>query len=96
MAAKLSSRAATSQNAKLDQAAKNSARVSMDEFVDLLNSPSRIAYLNFRAGFWRGAGITLGAAVVVVVIGFLVYILGGLPYIGDLLHQIDSAVKSTH
>lgn len=96
MAAKSSSTTSTDQNAKLDQATKNSSRIAMDEFVSLLNNPSRIAYLNFRAGFWRGAGITLGAAVVVVIVGFLVYILGGLPYIGDLLHQIDSAVKSTH
>ncbi len=89
MASKSQSKAKT-----IEDSAKAAAKLSFEDFVNLLNSPSRIAFLNLRAGFWRGIGITLGAAVTVVAVGFLVYWMGGLPYIGDFLQQIDGALNS--
>lgn len=81
------------QQQSLDAVTKASAKLSLDDFMQLLNSPTRIMYLNFRAGFWHGVGFTIGAAFVVVVVGFLVVALGGLPYIGDLLQQLNNAMK---
>lgn len=79
----------------VNKTAKAAAKVSFEDFINLLNSPQRLAMLNLRAGFWRGIGLTIGAAVVVVMVGFLVYFMGGLPYIGDFLRQIDNALKSS-
>ncbi len=77
----------------LDAVTRASSKLALDDFMQLLNSPTRIMYLNFRAGFWHGVGFTIGAAFVVVVVGFLVVKLGGLPYIGDLLNQLNNAMR---
>lgn len=75
----------------LKEASKAGAKVGMDEFIELLNSPRRLTWLNFHTGFVRGVGATVGAAVALVLLGLIVTYFGGLPFIGEFIRSVGSA-----
>lgn len=83
------------QKEDIDQAAKVAQIFSASELIELINSRWRFAWINLRAGFYRGVGTTLGVAVVVVLISWLVIILGGIPYIGDFIKDINNGVPTS-
>lgn len=70
--------------------------ISLDSLMELVENPSKMLWINFKAGFVRGFAGIIGAAVAFIVIGFLVAKLGGLPIIGDFLKQIGEAIKSAN
>lgn len=67
--------------------------VGLDSVNELLNQPIRLAWMNFKTGFLRGFAGVFGAAVAILILGFLVTKLGGLPYIGDFFRSIGDAAK---
>lgn len=81
------------KNKTIDQATVASSVLSLDDLVELLNSPTRIRILSFRAGIWRGLGFTLGAALAVVLMSLLVTLFGGWPVIGDFFRNINNAIQ---
>jgi len=68
--------------------------VSVDGVLEMVNNPKKLLWLNFKAGFVRGFAGVIGAAIAIVLIGFLVAKLGGIPLIGDFLKSIGDAIKS--
>ena len=76
---------------ELKTAAKAGSKVGMNEFVELLNSPGRLTWLNLHTGFVRGFGGAIGAAVALVALGVAVTYLGGLPFIGKFINNIATA-----
>ena len=64
-----------------------------DEMMTLINTPHKLAWLRFYSGLMGGIGATLGAAFALVLLGFAIKHLGGVPWIGDLLHQIGNAAQ---
>ncbi len=79
---------------ELDAAERAANLVGAEEFVNLLNDRWRFAWLNFRAGIYRGIGLTLGVALVVVLLGWLVSALGGIPYIGDFVREVQQSATT--
>lgn len=77
---------------QLSEAERVANLVSAEEFINLLNDRRRFAWLNFRAGIYRGFGLTLGVALTVVILGWMVVIFGGIPYIGDFIRAIQDNV----
>lgn len=69
------------------------ASLGLEQINELLANKKKLWWLNFQTGFVRGFAGVLGAAVVIVIIGFLVTIFGGLPYIGHILQQIATAAQ---
>ncbi len=67
--------------------------ISLDGIIEILDNPKKLFWLNFKAGFIRGFAGILGAALAIIIIGFLVARLGGVPLIGDIINQIGDAVK---
>lgn len=63
------------------------------DYMDLVQKPHKMAWLNFWAGVWRGFGIAVGGLVLIAVMVWglkhAVHHLGGLPWIGD---QVEQAV----
>lgn len=70
--------------------------VSVDGVLEMVNNPKKLLWLNFKAGFVRGFAGVIGAAIAIVLIGFLVAKLGGIPLIGDFLKSIGDAIKSAN
>ncbi len=70
------------------------ASLGLEQINELLGNKKKLWWLNFQTGFIRGFAGVLGAAVVIVLIGFLVTVFGGLPYIGHILQQIGAATQA--
>lgn len=62
------------------------------EYVDLLQKPSRMIWLNFSAGVARGVGFFVGGVLVVglIILGLkmMLHHVGGMPWIGDQLQEM--------
>jgi len=69
--------------------------IGLDEINDLLQNKRKLFWLNVQTGLTRGFAGVVGAAIAVVLIGFLVARLAGVPFIGDFLHDLGSATRST-
>jgi len=65
----------------------------LDAISELINSPIRLFWLNFKTGFTRGMAGIFGAAVAILLIGFLVSQFGGAPLIGDFIQKIGAAAQ---
>lgn len=76
---------------QLDHAQGAASKVSFDDFIEMLNSPKRLAWLNFYTGFVRGLASVIGAAIAIVLIGLAVTYLGGIPLIGEFIKQVGQA-----
>lgn len=70
--------------------------ISLDGVLEMIDNPKKLFWLNFKSGFVRGFAGIIGAAVAILLIGFLVAQFGGLPLIGDFLKSISEAVKSAN
>ena len=94
MASQQSKKSVATKAQELDAAERAANLVGAEEFVNLLNDRWRFAWLNFRAGIYRGIGLTLGVALVVVLLGWLVAALGGIPYIGDFVREVQQSATT--
>jgi|GEM_PF-1625675 len=79
----------------LDTAAKIAGIFSAGELVELLNNKWRFAWINFRAGLYRGIGTTVGVGLAIVILGYLVVLLGGLPIVGNFINDINQNLPTT-
>ena len=68
--------------------------VSLDGILEVLKNKKKLFWLNFKAGFVRGFAGILGAALAILLVGFMATYLGGIPMIGDFIKQVGNAVKS--
>lgn len=75
--------------------AVNMEKMKLAEYVDLLNSPWRLLWINFISGIARGLGIAIGfailGAVIVIVLRKLVDL--NLPVIGGFVADIVEIVQ---
>ncbi|MEI7818579.1 MAG: DUF5665 domain-containing protein [bacterium] len=78
---------------EIDNAARVAAIFSSSELIELINNRWRFAWINFRAGLYRGVGTTVGIALTIVLISYLVILLGGLPYIGDFVRDVQQGTQ---
>lgn len=68
------------------------------EYVELVNSPKRLFWLNFFSGVAKGLGLTLGTAIILFLLFKLTQHLIALniPYITSWIADIVEMVKSSH
>ncbi|MBI2798219.1 hypothetical protein HYX70_02875 [Candidatus Saccharibacteria bacterium] len=78
-------------NEPRNQEVKLQNSLAFDQIAELLHNKRKLFWLNVKTGFVRGFAGVLGAALAIVVIGFLVSALGGLPVIGQFLHTLNAA-----
>ena len=81
---------------KLAELAVNIEKMKLAEYVELLNRPLRLMYINFIAGLARGMGIAVGftilGAIIVIFLRRLVAL--NLPLIGNFIAEIVYTVQS--
>lgn len=68
--------------------------LGLDEINEFLKNKKKLWWLNFQTGFVRGFSSVLGAAIAIVLIGFVVSLFGGLPYIGNFIQKIGEAIQA--
>lgn len=80
---------------KVEQLSLNLERMKLAEYVELLNKPWRLLYLNFISGLARGVGIAVGfsllGALLLLILQRLVVL--HLPVISDFIAQIIRLVQ---
>lgn len=81
---------------KVDQLSIAMEKMKLAEYVELLNKPTRLFYINFFAGVARGLGMAigftiLGASIIVILRKLQVL---NLPVIGGLIADIVRIVQT--
>lgn len=73
----------------------NMEKMKLAEYVDLLDKPYRLLYINFISGIARGLGIAIGfailGAIMVLILQRLVTL--NLPLIGDFIAELVRIVQ---
>ncbi|MCL6634299.1 MAG: DUF5665 domain-containing protein [Peptococcaceae bacterium] len=80
---------------KIAVLAVNMEKMKLAEYVQLLDNPRRLMYVNFIAGLARGVGIAVGFTILgAVVLYFLKsLVMLNLPWIGGLIAEIVRMVQ---
>jgi hypothetical protein len=80
---------------RIEQLSLNLERMKLAEYVELLNRPWRLFYINFMSGLARGLGIALGftvlSAVVLIVLQRLMML--NLPGMSSFIAEIVRLVQ---
>jgi len=81
---------------QINELALNMEKMKLAEYVNLLENPKRLLYINFIAGVARGLGIAVGFAILGAVI---IYVLQrvvalNLPIIGKFIAEIVTIVQT--
>ncbi|WP_027718166.1 DUF5665 domain-containing protein [Desulfovirgula thermocuniculi] len=80
---------------RVRELALNTEKMKLAEYVELLERPWRLLYINFLAGLARGVGMMIGfallGAVIIIVLQRLVML--NLPLIGSFIAEIVSIVQ---
>lgn len=81
---------------QMEKLSKRLESMRIAEYLELLQRPSRLIYLNFLAGISKGLGIAVGATLVFAVLIELMrrLIVLNLPVIGDFIVQILRIIES--
>jgi hypothetical protein len=91
-----SSRESGPEISHLERVALHLERLNLGDYIQLVNNPRRLMYVNFMAGLARGVGMAIGftllGAIVVYIIRLLV--LHNLPLISDFLADFLQMVIS--
>lgn len=80
---------------KITDLAVKMEKMKLAEYVELLDQPWRLMYINFLAGLGRGVGIAIGFTVLgAVLLYFLKYlVMLNLPWIGGFIAEIVRMVQ---
>jgi len=80
---------------RLNSLAVNMEKMKLAEYVQLLEHPWRLMYINFIAGLARGVGIAIGFTILgAVVLYFLrILVMLNLPLIGSFIAEIVRMVQ---
>ncbi|HAA90381.1 MAG TPA: hypothetical protein DCE07_07440 [Peptococcaceae bacterium] len=80
---------------KIERLSLNMEKMKLAEYVDLMNNPARLLFLNFIAGVVRGLGVAVGftllGALVLVILQRLVVL--NLPLVSDFIAAIVRLVQ---
>lgn len=80
---------------KFKELAINMEKMKLAEYVDLLEHPWRLLYINFISGLARGFGIAVGFAILGTILIFILQKLVtlNLPVIGGIIAEIVTIVQ---
>ena len=81
---------------KIDELGIALEKMKLAEYVELLNRPSRLFYINFFAGVARGLGMAVGFTILGALLIYTLQRLQllNLPFIGELIAEIVKIVQS--
>ncbi|WP_442603788.1 DUF5665 domain-containing protein [Paenibacillus sp. KN14-4R] len=82
-------------NEKISELAEHMQRLHVADYLQLLNRPRRLIWLNFIGGISKGFGIAVGFTIFTGTVLYLLEVLGslGLPIIGDYITTIVNYVQ---
>jgi len=79
------------KNKGLDQRVLNRLSLAVEKFY---GSYWRLILRSFVGGLFYGLGATIGLAIVLVIIGYVLQILGVLPVVGEWFRNLNEFIRS--
>ncbi|WP_153726576.1 DUF5665 domain-containing protein [Heliorestis convoluta] len=81
---------------KIDDMAVDLEKLKVAEYIEMLNNPRRLLFLNFLAGIARGLGMAIGftilGAIVLIILRELVVL--NLPLVGGFIAEVVRMVQT--
>jgi hypothetical protein len=80
---------------KIEQLSLNIERMKLAEYVELLNKPGRLLFVNFISGVARGLGIAVGFTLLGALVLFILQrlVVLNLPVLSDFIAEIVRLVQ---
>lgn len=80
---------------KIDELSLNLERMKLAEYVELLNKPKRLLYINFISGLARGLGIAVGFTLLGALVLFILQriVVLNLPLVSDFIATLVRLVQ---
>ncbi|MDD2360936.1 MAG: DUF5665 domain-containing protein [Syntrophaceticus schinkii] len=80
---------------KIDELSFNLERMKLAEYVELLNKPRRLLYINFISGLARGLGIAVGFTLLGALVLFILQriVVLNLPLVSDFIATLVHLVQ---
>lgn len=79
---------------KLDTIAQILDKSRLREYVDLVNSPAKLIYINFIAGLARGFGTAVGLTALAALAFYLLKSWVNLPLIGQFIAKLLDIIEN--
>jgi len=82
--------------AKIEELSVNIEKMKLAEYVDLLQNPKKLLYINFLAGVARGVGLAVGFTLLGAIVLYILQrlVLLNLPLISDFIADIIWMVQN--
>lgn len=82
-------------NTRLDSIAETLEKSQMKDMIENYTSPKKRIIANLSAGLARGLGLTLGTALVLGLLGYILSLFVDIPMIGDLISDLKGYVEQS-
>lgn len=81
--------------ARIEELSINMEKMKLAEYVDMLNNPRRLLYINFLQGISRGFGTAIGFTILAAIIIYFMQriILINIPLIGQFIADLVEIVQ---
>ncbi|MGE5415509.1 MAG: DUF5665 domain-containing protein [Acidobacteriota bacterium] len=82
-------------DSKVDEMARNMERMRLAEYIEMLENPRRLLYMNFWLGVARGFGMAIGFTILAALVLWLLQrlVILNIPVIGDFIAEIVKWVQ---
>lgn len=81
-------------NERMDKIAMFLEDIRLADIVQNYTAPRKLIYINFLAGLSRGLGLTIGTAIILAILGWLLAQSLTIPIIGDYIKSIIDYIKA--
>jgi len=82
-------------NTRLDKIAATLEKSEMKDMIDNYMNPKKRIIANLSAGLARGLGLTVGTALVLALLGYILSFFVNVPMIGDFISDLQGYVEQT-
>ena len=84
-------------DSQLEKIACHFEKIRLADYIETMNKPGRIIWVNLLAGISRGVGLTVGATLVIAILFKILsaIISMNIPYLTDMLQEVVQIIKTT-
>lgn len=82
---------------QVERVALHIEKMRLGDYVEMMNRPGRIIWMNLIGGISRGVGLTIGATLVIAILFKILsaLIAMNIPYLTDMLQEVVLIIKET-
>lgn len=82
---------------QLEKVANRIEKMRLGDYIENMNRPARIIWINLLSGISKGVGLTLGATLVIALLFKLLSVLisMNIPYLTEMLQDMVQIIKTT-